>query len=398
MNDSEQEQLAFDFDRPMPVENRPPEEIIRLEKAFSWQQSYNRYPYYLSKADPHRTYTFEEIYTVVFETHPPGKKKDRETWVRNTFGLARDEETGQVIVKGIGLFEEVGKDIYRLSRDAIELGNTFANDREKNDEWLRVFASILAKYDIRTRCVLLYMGKFDYKLKFPNSANKNGFFRRATPTWLVSGSGENLSLFDYDIDKHPRYSFTPILQNIAYDAFGPFLQRKMGEMGLNLDPNFQFVGAMSKGKTKTEPSSDALNTYLKQTLSIFKDLGIIAYLDGREVWGIDFERACAVFSADIIADLFTNQRTDPFLDYLREVYGKLADEEGLANVRQIRDWVCDLVGIPAGDRVRYFNERVAYYMSPEQGKISITKEFHAQAAPEDCLFFDLNKEYVAFVF
>ena len=68
---------------------------------------------------------------MVFETHPPGKKKDRETWVRNTFGLAKDEETGQLIVKGIGLFEEAGNGGYRLSHDAIELGNTFANEARK---------------------------------------------------------------------------------------------------------------------------------------------------------------------------------------------------------------------------------------------------------------------------
>ena len=64
----------------------------------------------------------------------------------------------------------------------------------------------------------------------------------------------------------------------------------------------------------------------------------------------------------------------------------------------MRDWVCDLLNVPIGERVSYFNGRVAYYMSPEQGKLGITQEFHAQASPEDCLFCDLNKEYVAFMF
>jgi hypothetical protein len=169
-------------------------------------------------------------------------------------------------------------------------------------------------------------------------------------------------------------------------------------MGLQLDPNFLFIGARSKGKAKSEPSSNNLDTYLKQTLSLFKDLGIIVYLENRESWGINFDRACSIFPPDLVADLFTSQHIDPFLEYLKEVYEKLADAEGLANVRQLRDWVCDLIGIPSGERIHYFNERVAYYMSPEHNQLSITKEFHAQAAPEDCLFFDLNKEYVAFVF
>ncbi len=235
-----QEQLTFDFEHPQPVEEQSPETMVRLEKAFSWQQSYNRYPYYLSKADPHRKYTFEEVYTVVFETLPPGKKKDRETWVRNTFGLVKDEETNQPIVKGIGLFEEVAKGQYRLSHEAIELGNTFAKERN-NNEWLKVFASILARYDIRTRCILYNMGKLDYLLKFPNSPQKNGFFRSTTPTWLVPSSGKYLSLFEYDAKKNPKYSFTPVLQSIAFETLGPFLRNKLERMGINLDPKFLFV-------------------------------------------------------------------------------------------------------------------------------------------------------------
>lgn len=394
-----EEQLAFDFNHPQPIEHRPPEMMVRLEKAFSWQQSYNRYPYYLSKADPHRTYTFEEVYTVIFESPPPGRKKDRETWIRNTFGLEKDLETGQPIIKGIGLLEYTGEGQYRLSHEAIELGSTFAKGSENHDdEWAKVFASILARFDIRTRSILYYLGKLNYLLKFPNSPHKNGFFRSATPTWLVPPTGEPISLFVYDNNKNPTYSFTPVLQNVAYESFGPFIRARLEKMGLKLDPNFTFVGAMSKGKTKSEPSSDALNTYLKQTLSLFKDLGVLVYLENSEGWGVDFDRTCTLFPADLINDLFTSQRVDPFLGYVKEVYEKLADSDGLANVRQLRDWVCDLVGVPTGDRVRYFNERVAYYMGPEQGKISVTKEFHAQAAPEDCLFFDLNKEYVALIF
>jgi hypothetical protein len=394
-----QEQMTFDFDHPQSIKDLQNVEVVRLEKIFSWQQSYNRYPYYLSKADPHRFYSFEEVYTVVFETRPPGKKRDRETWIRNTFSIEIDAGSGQPVIKGIGLFEEVGKGHYRLSQDAIELGNTFAKGRENNDgEWLKVFASILAHYDIRTRCILYYMGKLGYRLKFPNSLLKNGFFSKSTPTWLVPIKGEPLSLFEYNVELSPKYSFTPVLQNVAFETFGPFLRSRFEHKGLRLDPKFVYIGAASKGKTIYEPSSDALNTYLKQTLSLFKDLGIIVYKENHEAWGINFERVCSIFPPDLVADLFTSQQADPFLGHLKEVYEKLADAEGLANVKQLRDWVCDLIGVASGERVHYFNERVAYYMSPEHNQLSIAKEFHAQAAPEDCLFFDLNKEYVAFVF
>jgi hypothetical protein len=394
-------QLALDLERRTKVSSphRQGEtvEIVRLEKAFSWQQTYNRYPFYLSKANPDRSYTFEEVYTIIFETERPGRKKDRATWVRNTFGLERDVATGQPVAKGIGLMEKVGANCYRLSAEAIELGDTFAEDRY-DDEWLRVFASILARNDIRSRCVLYYLGKLGWSLQFPTSPTKGGFFKNSVPTLLISPSGETLSLFDYDRDAEPRYSFTSVLQNVAYEALGPFLHTKLKNMGLSLGPNLHFVGALSKGVTKTEPSSDNLNVYLKQTLSIFKDLGVITYVPGQQAWGIDYARAQAVFSADIVVDLFTSLQGDRFLEALQEVYEKLADAEGLASVRQMRDWVCDLLGISAGERVRYFNDRMAYYMSPEQGKLSIVKEFHAQASPEDCLFYDLNKEYVALLF
>jgi len=372
-------------------------EVVRLEKPFSWQQAYTRYPYYLSRADPNRTYTFDEVYTVVFEADPPGKKKDRATWVRNTFGLKEDAETGQLIVKGIGLLEEVSDDRYRLGPEAIDLGSAFAEDRH-NDEWMRVFANVLARNDIRTRCVLYYLGKQGRSLQFPKTPTRSGFFKNATPTWLTPLTGNELSLFEYDQDKSPRYSFTPILQDIAYEAFGPFLRSKLESMGSALARQVQFVGALSRGRTKTEPSSGSLSTYLKQTLSIFKDLGVIVYLPGRQAWGINYERAKTIFPTDIVTDLFTAERDDPFLEYLQEVYEKLADVEGLASVRQMRDWVCDLLNVPIGERVSYFNGRVAYYTSPEQGKLGITREFHAQASPEDCLFYDLNKEYVAFMF
>lgn len=401
---SEQEevkQLTFDFEQQAGGHQSPVEqemvEVVRIEKAFSWQQAYTRYPYYLSKANPRRVYTFDEVYTVIFETELPGKKKDRAIWVRNTFGLKKDTQTGQPIVKGIGLLEEVSDGCYRLSSEAIELGNTFAEDRH-DDEWLRVFASVLARNDIRTRCVLYYLGNLGWSLQFPKTPMRNGFFKNATPTWLVPLSGNTLSLFENDPTNIPRYSFTSILQDVAYEVLGPFLRAKLEAMGLTLTRKVQLVGARSRGMGGTEPSSDDLNVYLKQTLSIFKDLGVIVYLPGRQAWGVDYERAQAIFSTDIVVDLFTSQHDDPFLRHLQEVYEKLADAEGLANVRQMRDWVCGLLDVSVGERVRHFNERVAYYMSPEQGKLSIVKEFHAQASPEDCLFYDLSKEYVAFMF
>src|SRR5579883_3172744 len=40
--------------------------IVRLNKAFSWQQSPSRWPYYLSRAEPGRAYTKQEIAEIIF--------------------------------------------------------------------------------------------------------------------------------------------------------------------------------------------------------------------------------------------------------------------------------------------------------------------------------------------
>jgi hypothetical protein len=391
----------FDFDAqpptPVPGPTGKTADRVLLEKAYSWQQTYNRYPFYLAKAEPNRTYTFDEVYTVVFQTRPPGRKKDGSPWVRNTFGLELDVAAGQPVARGIGLLKKVVDDGYRLSPEAIELGGTFAENRY-NDEWLRVFAAILARNDIRTRCILYYLGRLGCSLQFPKTPAETGFFEIATPTLLLHPAGPALSLFNHEPSGSPRYSFTPILQNVAYAAFGPFLRANLETLGMSLARQVLFVGALSKGTARTEPSSSELNTYLKQTLSIFKDLRVIVYAPAQQTWCIDYARARATFPAEIIADLFTSDQADPFLEHLRHVYLQLADADGLASVRQMRDWVCDLLGVPAGERIHYFNERVAHYLSPDQGRLSIVKEFHAQASPEDCLFYDLGKEYVAFSF
>jgi len=401
----EVKQFAFDFEQPEKGRQPPAEEkmveVVRLEKAFSWQQSYNRYPHYLAQANFRRTYTYEEVFTIVFHESAERVKhsKDVPSWLRNIFGLKVEPDAGEVTIAGIGLLEQVSDGRYALTDEAIEIGRTFAQDRA-GKRWMKVFASVLAHNDVRTRCVLLYMGRHGCYLSFLTEPTAHNFFgdRVRYPAVLVSPTGEHHAILGEGREQGHPYSFTPTLQSVAYDTLGPFLRAKLKAQGLTVSRAMRFSGGKAGTRVHKEPSSNGLETYLKQTLSIFKDLGVIVYLPGRQAWGINYEQAQAIFPADIVADLFTALRDDPFLEYLQEVYEKLADAEGLASVRQMRDWVCDLLGVPVGERVSYFNDRVAHYMSPEQGKLGITQEFHAQASPEDCLFYDLNKEYVAFMF
>jgi hypothetical protein len=67
-------------------------------------------------------------------------------------------------------------------------------------------------------------------------------------------------------------------------------------------------------------------------------------------------------------------------------------------VTTIRDYVADELDIPPGERIRWFDTQVGYYLRPDVGRLRIGRTFHAQAAPDECLFGDLEMEYVEFIF
>jgi hypothetical protein len=396
-------QLEFDF-QGRPETGKPDVDeyspvIIRLNKSFSWQSSYHKYPFYLAEADQERDYTRDEVYTEIFKTSSGPTNKKKHDWVNAIFGIEVDKEESEVIIGGIGLVEKVDQDHYRLTEPAVELGHSYARD-PGGKSWRFTFAEILTKFDVRTRIVLYHIGILGYALFFPDDPTASGFGKTMKHAELVS-RGERIPLFSNvrDMERVPggrSKVFNKLLDHYRLEALGPFLIRKIEKRGLDLSPGIEFQGGRLTAKTFPEPSTNDLQLYLKQSLSLFVDIRVLIYDPARRAWVVDYPRANDVFSPGVTADLFTDRRDGRFLEFLREAYVAIADQDGLAQVRRLREQTCDGLGIPKGQRIAYFNRQVARLLS--EGRLSIGSTLGWHASASDALFGDRSKEYVELLF
>lgn len=400
-------QLEFDFQsRPESEENIVTGQspvIIRLKKSFSWQSTYHKYPFYLAEADPHRDYTRDEVYTVVFKTPTGPTPKTRHDWVGGVFGIEVDIAESEAVIEGIGLIEKMDDDCYRLADAAVELGRSYARD-PGGEGWRFTFAEILARFDVRTRVVLYHMGILGYGLYFPDDPSLNGFGTKMIHARLVS-RGETVP-FLVEVPESEQMPegrsrvFNQLLDRYRLEALGPFLMRRIEERGLDLSSGVEFQGGKLtfQGRTRVffEPSTNDLQLYLRQSLSLFVDIGVLAYDPARKIWRVDYHRANEIFSPEVAADLFTDRRDNLFPEVLRKAYMAVADQEGLAQVALLRERVCHELDVPAGQRIRYFNRQMARLMS--EGRLSIGQTLGWHGSATDALFGDRSKEYVELVF
>src|SRR5579871_4004010 len=104
--------------------------IVRLNKAFSWQQSPSRWPYYLSRAEPGRAYTKQEIIETIFCDDRTHHKEPENLWLRSIYSIRIDRKRQEAVIEGIGLFERIGNadDSFRLTEDGIHLAQTYSVD------------------------------------------------------------------------------------------------------------------------------------------------------------------------------------------------------------------------------------------------------------------------------
>lgn len=377
--------------------------IVRLNKVFSWQQSASRWPYYLSRAEPERVYTKPEIIDEIFGDDLRHRKAPDRGWLQSLYGLSIDREHAEVVLDGVGLFESVdgGRERFRISEDGLALARAYSAD-SGSQEWQRVFAGILARNDVRVRAVLLHLSRWGGYLTF-SMPSAQGFFAPKGGGALRLPDGAEQPLFDYTKGGDPAYSFTGVLRRNQYATLGPFLRAKIERAGILPPERIEIQGGREprgpKGSaTNREPSSNDLRLHMKQALALFRDIGALVYVEHRQGWTLDPERCAALFAPELVADLFGEQSSDRFLEALQSAYAKLSDSDGYVRVTDIRDYVGDALDIPSGERVKRFNAQVAYYLRPEVGKLRLGRIFHAQATPDECLFGNLEMEYVEFLF
>ncbi|WIG57803.1 MAG: hypothetical protein OJF49_000548 [Ktedonobacterales bacterium] len=379
---------------------RPDPLIVRLNKVFSWQQSAARWPYYLQRAESGHRYTKKEIVEEIFgesdghRNEPMGK-----SWLTSILSLRINREYQEITIEGVGLFEEVGDSsgAYCITGDGLALAHAYSTDRSSNN-WKRVFAVILARNDVRVRCVLLHLARWNCLLTFEGGSSEEAFFPKGKTTALRGKEGEETDLFGYSKGGTPAYSFTLLLQCEPYVILGPFLRERIERADVCVPENVCFEGGRDALNAKKEPSGNDLKLHMKQALTLYRDIGALMYLPHRQGWTLDRERCEEMFDPSLVADLFGGEAEMRFLNSLRATYEKLSDPEGMVHIVTIRDYVCDELDIPPGDRVDYFNRQVAYYLRPDVGKLGIGLTFHAQAGPSDCLFGDLTMERVEFRF
>lgn len=374
--------------------------IVRLNKVFSWQQSASRWPYYLSRAVPGQAYTKQELIATVFADDQSHHKAPDRGWLQSLYSIRVQREHAEVIIDGIGLFELAPRerDRYRISDDGLALAHAYSTDRASTN-WKRVFAGILARNDVRLRCVLLHLARWGHLLVFRGASSAEGFFATGKEAVLRDAGGDEHPLFGYTKGGTPAYTFTALLRRDPLATLGPFVARRIERAGVRVPSRVCLEGGReSIGKVNHEPSGNDLRLYMKQALSLFRDIGALVYVPHRQGWTLDRERCAALFEPELVSDLFGGAPERRFLDTLRVAYAKYSDAEGLVHVATIRNAVCDELDIAPGERIDYFNQQIAYYMRPDVAQIGIGRTFHAQAAPQDCLFGDLSQEYVEFRF
>lgn len=377
--------------------------IVRLNKVFSWQQSASRWPYYLSRAEPGRAYTKPEIIDEIFGDDLAHHKNPDRGWLQALYGLHVDRKHAEVILDGVGLFESVdsGRERFSISEDGLALARAYSTDPASED-WKRVFAGILARNDVRTRAVLLHLSRWGAYLTF-NTPSAQAFFALRSGGALRLPDGDERPLFEYTKGAEPAYSFTPLLQRDPHATLGPFLRMKVERAGVRIPETVEFQGGRvplvhTHSRTNPEPSGNDLRLHMKQALALFRDIGALTYVEHRQGWTLDPERCASLFEPAVVADLFGGQSSERFLDTLRSAYVKLSDDDGFVRVTDIRDYVADELDIPPGERAERFNAQVAYYLRPDVGKLRLGRTFHAQATPDECLFGNLEMEYVEFIF
>lgn len=373
--------------------------IVRLNMTFPWQQSSSHWPFYLSRAEPGRVYTKKEITENIFgDDRIRYKALNYITWLRSVYSLYVDRKYQEITIEGIGLFERANEagNAYRITDDGLHLAQSYSAD-PSNDEWKRVFANILAKNDVRVRCVLLHLARWQSLLIFGDSLSTGAFFAENKPVALRAPDGTERPLFAVQQGQIPANSFTWLLQRDPSTILGPFLKARIECGGIKVPEQIRFESARNSHNPSKEPSVNKLRDHLKQALSLFRDIGVLVYVPHRQGWTLDRERCAAALEPAVVADLFGGAPESRFLDALRLAAGKLSDAEGLARIADLRDYLCDELDIPPGERVEYFNRQVAYYLRPDVGKLSIGRTFHAMAPPDDCLFGDLTQEYVEFI-
>jgi len=373
--------------------------IVRLYKTFSWERSSSRWPFYLSRAELGREYTKKEIIETIFQDDRADQKASNISWLRSIYGLYIDYEHQEVTLEGIGLFERTDAvgEVFHITDDGLQLAQAYSAD-PGNDGWKRVFANILARNDVRVRCVLLHLARWQLLLTFQDGLSAHAFFLDNKGGTLKDSDGMEYALFEEYQNHMPANSFSILLQREPYTTLGPFLRSRIEKKEFNVPNHIVFEGGRALITTFREPSAIGLRTHLKQALSLFRDIGALVYVPHKQGWMLDRKRCEEVLDPEVVADLFGEAPESRFLEVLQAAAAKFSNAEGLVRVADIRDYVCDELDIPPGERIDYFNKQVAYYMRPDGGRLAIGRTFHAAAPPNDCLFGDLEQEYVEFLF
>jgi hypothetical protein len=384
------------------VENHNPI-IIRLKKSFPWQSSYHKYPFYLAEADPNKTYTKKQVYTEIFRTGSVPTSSNKHDWVSASFGVDVDNENKEVTINGIGLIEKINADQYRISEAAVELGRNYGSD-PVGKGWRIILGEVVARNDVRTRVVLYHLGILGYCLYFPDDSTYNGFGTTMKHAQLISRGDVVNFLVQFPLDQQISNTraqvFNFLLDRYRYEVLGPFLSHKIQEFGLDLTMGIEYRGgkiSSGKGERKIEePSTNKLGVYLKLSLVLFVDLEVLVFNPVRKAWIIDYSRAKALFSPELVADLFVDYREEKFEKLLQTIYFELSDAEGYAHIRTLRDKVCENLDISYGQRASYFNRQVARLLS--EGRLTVGKTMGWHSSANDALFGDRSKEYVQFLF
>jgi hypothetical protein len=385
------------------VNTLPPLEI-QLNKLFLWIEAerYYLYPQYLSAnvQNLDATYTKNEVRTEVFERlmvpteGEPGKLQARRgSLVYNVFGLdVRSPDA--VRLQGINLFVQSGERsdgtaLHRLSSDGRRLIEAYRQDPE-GQAWRSILAQALAKYELRTRILLYYLGSLNFRLEFSDtrSAETSFFSYPARAAQLVDSNGlsESISIFrPVRITQGEVPAINTMMRQYLDVAVGPHWLREIQEVGLFTDRPWTLQGARGP-----EPSDNEISVILKGPLTLFRDLGILRFEGGA--WTVDTYQAWRHLGADACEGLLPEPDTPEFRSVLEHHYRALLNEDRVVQAALLALNVCEELGMSEAEFDQQLRQLI-YDRSLRVGQSWRGQQRHGRG-----LLGDVDKQFVELLF
>ncbi|QTA78419.1 Uncharacterized protein dnl_06400 [Desulfonema limicola] len=351
---------------------------IGLSKLFLWQEAerIQTWPEAFASLEPGQSYTrrdlAEKIFGLVYKSSEISEPIRKDV-MNNCFGFSPVSHE-KIVIHGINAFKETGSDRFKPAQEALDIGKSFAKGNE--ELWTIPLASLIAKFEVRTRLMLYLLGKGGWKIAFENPE----FFAYPSVRARLICEDEVIEPF-----KLGGKGFNRLLHQYRHAALGSFWSRKLINAGYEIADDFVFE-AVRQG----QPSTNKLNSSIKGSLFLMKYLGILE-TNGHE-WKLCNQKALQILGKTI-AEEFLDISEEPLVQdtpllILKKLTAQSQDSEGFVIVSRLAGSWAAQTGIGSHNAAESFDHFIREQIYKDV--IRITSRHQGQPRHGRGLFGDDN--------